>query len=353
MNLGEAILLRRRALGLTQEQVAERLGVTPQAVYKWEKDLACPDVQLLSPLARLLETDLNTLFAYNTEPDGVELSALIERLSRLGMQKDGLDTAFAEARDALRKYPASAQLRLSLAIVLEGAMMAQDRKDAKKQREIEEMYRFAAASEDARARDAARSIRVRRLIQAGRLDEAETMLDALPDQPPQKWHYRAQLLKARGKTDEAAALLEERLFVEASGLCTALDMLLDMALEQEDFDWANALAATLEQAAGTFGMWKGSAMSMRLEIAVKRRDAEAAITALEGLAKAVEGPWTPGKFPLYRHARFKESGNAWLQRMPEVLRTSIWSDKHYAFLRDDPRCAARLRELFGAADGQA
>ena len=100
-------------------------------------------------------------------------------------------------------------------------------------------------------------------------------------------------------------------------------------------------------------MWKGSAMSMRLEIAVKRRDAEAAITALEGLAKAVEGPWTPGKFPLYRHARFKESGNAWLQRMPEVLRTSIWSDKHYAFLRDDPRCAARLRELFGAADGQA
>ena len=133
MNLGEAILLRRRALGLTQEQVAERLGVTPQAVYKWEKDL-------------------NTLFAYNTEPDGVELSALIERLSRLGMQKDGLDTAFAEARDALRKYPASAQLRLSLAVVLEGAMMAQDRKDEEKQREIEKMYRFAAASESWRRR---------------------------------------------------------------------------------------------------------------------------------------------------------------------------------------------------------
>ena len=61
------------------EQVAERLGVTPQAVYKWEKDIACPDVQLLSPLARLLETDLNTLFAYDTEPDKVELSAIIER----------------------------------------------------------------------------------------------------------------------------------------------------------------------------------------------------------------------------------------------------------------------------------
>ena len=90
-----------------------------------------------------------------------------------------------------------------------------------------------------------------------------------------------------------------------------------------------------------------------MEIAVRRRDAEAAMDALEELAEAVKGPWMPGKFPLYRHARFKESGNAWLQRMPEALRTSIWSDKHYAFLREDPRCAARLRELFGATDEQA
>ena len=88
MTLVETILSRRRALALTQEQVAERLGVTPQAVYKWEKDIACPDVQLLSPLARLLETDLNTLFAYDTEPDKVELSAIIERVSRLALQKD-------------------------------------------------------------------------------------------------------------------------------------------------------------------------------------------------------------------------------------------------------------------------
>ena len=105
MTLGETILSRRKTLALTQEQVAERLGVTPQAVYKWEKDIACPDVQLLSPLARLLETDLNTLFAYDTEPDNVELSALIERVSRLALQKDGQEAAFAEARAALRKYP--------------------------------------------------------------------------------------------------------------------------------------------------------------------------------------------------------------------------------------------------------
>ena len=36
----------------------------------------------------------------------------------------------------------------------------------------------------------------------------------------------------------------------------------------------------------------------------------------------------------------------------EALRTSVWSDGHYAFLREDPRCAARLQQLFGAPEGQ-
>ena len=248
--------------------------------------------------------------------------------------------------------PASAQLRLSMAIVLEGALVARGGGDEERQREVEEMYRFATSSEDARVRDAARSIRVRRLIQKGKLDEAEALLDALPDPPAQKWHYRAQLLKARGEVDAAAALVEERIFGESSGLCTALSMLLDMAMEQGDFAWADALAQVMEQTAQAFGLWQGSAASAHLEIAVKRRDADKAMAALEAIAKAVQGPWMPGKHPLYRHVHFKENGSEWLKKMPEALRTSVWSDGHYAFLREDPRCAARLQQLFGAPEGQ-
>ena len=63
-----------------------------------------------------LGNTLNTLSA--------RLSNIIERVSRLALQKGGQEAAFAEARAALRKYSASAQLRLSLAIVLEGALVA-------------------------------------------------------------------------------------------------------------------------------------------------------------------------------------------------------------------------------------
>lgn len=67
MEIHSVIQQRRRALGLTQEQVAEYLGVTAPAVNKWEKGSTCPDIALLPPLARLLKIDLNTLFGFYAE----------------------------------------------------------------------------------------------------------------------------------------------------------------------------------------------------------------------------------------------------------------------------------------------
>lgn len=44
LTLGKRILYHRKRLGLTQDQLAEKMGVTAQAVSKWEHDLSCPDV---------------------------------------------------------------------------------------------------------------------------------------------------------------------------------------------------------------------------------------------------------------------------------------------------------------------
>ena len=59
--LGARIAARRRALGLTQGQVAVRMGVSPQAVSKWERGLACPDLVFIDDLAALLDLGLEEL----------------------------------------------------------------------------------------------------------------------------------------------------------------------------------------------------------------------------------------------------------------------------------------------------
>ena len=65
---------KRRELGLTQEQLAQYLGVSTPAVSKWEKGITCPDIAILPSLARLLRIDLNTLFCFHEELTQQELS---------------------------------------------------------------------------------------------------------------------------------------------------------------------------------------------------------------------------------------------------------------------------------------
>ena len=61
MTLSEKLQSLRRAAGLSQEQLAEQLGVTRQAVSKWETGEGKPDIDNLLPLARLLHTSVDYL----------------------------------------------------------------------------------------------------------------------------------------------------------------------------------------------------------------------------------------------------------------------------------------------------
>ena len=62
LTMGARILRRRKEKGLTQEALANLLGVSNQAVSKWESDICCPDIALLPLLADTLEMSLDELF---------------------------------------------------------------------------------------------------------------------------------------------------------------------------------------------------------------------------------------------------------------------------------------------------
>ena len=66
--LGKRIMQNRKRLGLTQEQLAESLGVTAQAVSKWENDQSCPDISMLPKLAQLFGTTVDALLGNDTAP---------------------------------------------------------------------------------------------------------------------------------------------------------------------------------------------------------------------------------------------------------------------------------------------
>ena len=67
--LGARIAHLRRQKGITQEALAEKLNVSPQAVSKWENDQSCPDILLLPRLAKALDTTADMLLSGEETPE--------------------------------------------------------------------------------------------------------------------------------------------------------------------------------------------------------------------------------------------------------------------------------------------
>lgn len=60
-SMGKRIMMLRKRAGLTQEQLAEKLSVSPQAVSKWENDVSCPDITMLPLLAEVFDVSTDAL----------------------------------------------------------------------------------------------------------------------------------------------------------------------------------------------------------------------------------------------------------------------------------------------------
>ena len=80
--LGKRIMALRKTAGMTQEQVAERLGVSPQAVSKWENDISCPDVTMIPRIAQLFNISTDELL-------GLKASAVRPADASSGSHKNG------------------------------------------------------------------------------------------------------------------------------------------------------------------------------------------------------------------------------------------------------------------------
>ncbi|TCL54800.1 transcriptional regulator with XRE-family HTH domain [Kineothrix alysoides] len=102
--IGENIRHYRKELCLTQEQLAEAMGVTVGAVSKWESGHSNPDIGMLPELADLFEISVDVLLGYQLNCRTMELAA--ERIYNLRISKR-IQEGIAEAEKALQRYPNS------------------------------------------------------------------------------------------------------------------------------------------------------------------------------------------------------------------------------------------------------
>lgn len=87
MSLGNKLAEARRAKNLTQEQLAEKLEVTRQAVSRWESDAAYPETDKIVRMAQILEVSCDYLLQDGVDEKGTPIKSPVTRLLKQAQGK--------------------------------------------------------------------------------------------------------------------------------------------------------------------------------------------------------------------------------------------------------------------------
>ena len=124
IDIGERIKTLRCKCANTQEKLAAALGVTPQAVSRWEAGGSYPDMELIPSIANYFGISIDELFGYQNDRDK-KIDAIIQRVNAFCIKSraddDWVDECLSVLREGLAEFPQNERLLIALADTLSEA----------------------------------------------------------------------------------------------------------------------------------------------------------------------------------------------------------------------------------------
>lgn len=343
MPISDVIREKRKAIGLTQEQVAERLGVTAPAVNKWERGGSYPDIMTLAPLARLLGTDVNTLLCFREEMTEKEIMEFCSKLSEV-MFRDGIDAGASLAERKIREYPRCMPLIYMVTQTLQGGFVlaggelreeAAEEYERKYERHILARYEYIVENcEEYRVKNGAAFMLAGEYIRKEQYEKAEETLSLLPEREADKRHLQAQVLMRQGKLDEAGRLLEGAVLGNINEVHIHLMKLMDIAMEEGDEERAEAIVRTGVRMAEVFELGSYTPALLPMELAVKRKDAAETMKYMRQVMETPLDSWEPSENGIYSHIRKRKQGESEKQEEQEEQRRIAMDKIYHALFRE-------------------
>ena len=344
MPVGEVIRRKRKEQGLTQEQVAQRLGVSAPAVNKWERGSSYPDIAILPALARLLNTDVNTLLCFQEELSDNEIAEICNKIAAI-MEEQGLETAFDAAEQKVREYPNCGKLIHMMASMVQGLLMMSGGLSTDREKYEEKIYswyeRVTECSGDEQVKNAAAYMLASEYIMKKEYEKAQKMLDSLPKQQADKRILNARLLLAQEKHDEAAVLLERKLTDVLNDLSIVLSMLMNIAFEEGDMKRAEKIASAGEQTALLYVQWGYSPLLLPMDLALKEKDVEKSIGYIRETLRMLTERQHMSESAFYWHIygketfgrKYDEAMETYAEKILPGLLAEMKTGKDYAILQ--------------------
>lgn len=331
MQIGQVIKKYRKAKEMTQEEMANRLGVTAPAVNKWENGNSMPDITLLAPIARLLGISLDTLLAFQEELTDNEINELIQEL-RGKLKREEFHQVFLWAKKQMEQYPDCERMHLYMATVLNGECLEKGIENEQYEKYLLGVNERLLKSNEEAVRTSAADVLYGFHIRKEQYDKAEEYLVYFSPQNPERKRKQGFLYYHAGRTEEAYRVYEELLYSEFNVLYMTFHSIFAMRLKEQDFEKAEYLADRMTQLIRAFEMGEYHEASTRLDLVMAKKDVEGTFACasqmMESLGKL--GSWR--NVPLYEHLAFTEISEDFSERMRKQLEECFRDDEKLGYM---------------------
>lgn len=347
MNIGGTIRQYRKEKEMTQEQLAELLGVTASAVNKWERGNACPDIALLAPIARALGISLDTLLAYHEKLTREEVNDLMTVLAEK-LDGESYQEVFEWVRNKIRTFPNSEELMVQAAVTLMGYCIVREIPEAKQyEPQLLAWIERGLQSEDEHLRTQAAQILYSFYLTREAYEKAEEYLQYFSEQNPEKQVHQAVLYSRTGRTAEAYRVYEEQLFEVHNRASMILNCIFALDLQERNWERAHYMADKIEQFEQVFEMGRYYEKVNRFQLAAETKDREACLTLAKELLAGVEDIGGYVRSPLYSHRSFdfRKAPEAYGQELRASLLRCMKEDESFDFMKEEAQWKELIKNM--------
>ncbi|WP_077609176.1 helix-turn-helix domain-containing protein [Clostridium sp. Marseille-P2415] len=342
MKIGEVIRKYRKDKQLTQEEMANYLGVTAPAVNKWENGNSFPDISLLAPIARLLGISTDNLLSYQEDLTEKEIEQVVTEINAR-IKNEDYDSVFHWAMKKVQEYPNCDRLVLTVAQLLDSYLIVTgEGHSGPYDNAIHELYKRSLNSSDHDIVQSALRALFTFSISIKEYEQAQDYLNQIPKQGFNPNRFQAILYDKQGKTAEAYELYERLLFSGYGDISWALHGIHHLAKEEGNVAKAERIVEKQKKLAGLLEMGKYMEASPGWELAVSRKDKEAAFNILKDMIHGIKEMDAYKHSELYSHMKFPEHGS---ETIIFMLKRGFETDDSIDFLRDDERYQVLMEEL--------
>ncbi len=337
MQIGTMIRKYRKERGLTQEEMARRLGVTAPAVNKWENGGSMPDISLLAPIGRLLHVSMDELLSFKEDLTKEEIAEYVREADRMLKEKP-YEEVFDWAKKVLKEYPDCGNLLWQIALILDANRLLGKTENPEKYDEpIIEWYERAAESPEEEVRTGVYNSLFALYMRNENYEEAEKCLDHFSIQNPERKRKKADLAWKRGDKQAAYQAQEELIFSEFQMITMSLQSLYMMALEGKDFEKARYLVQKQKEVARASDMGRYHEETCGLELLIEKKDVNGTYEWAQRALANASNLWEFIESPLYEHMTFKQIDEKFVDDMRENLKESFRDEETFGYMTGDIR----------------